>query len=71
VPSESPPSSEQIRATLAAAHQEKFGSRDDAALSAALDTTSQALALLLGEELGAYDAEPDFITGSSEKEPSA
>ena len=71
MPSDSPPSAEQIRANLAAAHTEKFGSRDDAALSAALDSTSRAVAVLLGEELGAFDSEPDFITGSSEKEPSA
>jgi hypothetical protein len=68
---DSPISAEQIRADLAAAHEQTFGSRSDEALCAALDTTSQAVALLLANELGAYESEPDFITGSSQKEPSA
>lgn len=68
MPPQSTIAAEQIRANLAAAHAEKFGSRTDDALSAALETTSHAIALLLDQELGAYESEPDFITGSSEKE---
>jgi hypothetical protein len=71
VPADSPFSAEQIRANLGAAHADRFGLRGDEALSAALDTTSQAVALLLNEDIGAYESEPDFITGSSEKETSA
>jgi hypothetical protein len=64
-------SAEQVRADLTAAHAQKFGPRTDEWLSAAIETTSQAIVLLSTQSLGAYDSEPDFITGSSEKEPSA
>ena len=62
---------EQVRAQLTAAHLEKFGARSDEWLTAAIDTTSSAVAILSSEAMGAYDSEPDFITGSSEKERSA
>jgi hypothetical protein len=62
---------EQLRAQLTVAHAERFGSRADEWLSAAIETTAHAIALLSSTTLSAYDPEPDFITGSSDKEPSA
>ncbi|MFN0071663.1 MAG: hypothetical protein ACKVVP_09285 [Chloroflexota bacterium] len=65
---------DQIRADLARAHSSVFGSRADDALEGLIDSTSQALSLLSQaspEDLGACDAEPDFITGTSEQERTA
>jgi hypothetical protein len=64
-------SPENIRAGLASAHAALFGERSDDALAVLLDSTAQSIAVISRHALGAYDAEPDFITGSSEKEPSA
>lgn len=64
-------SAEQIRADLEHAHAAVFGARSDEALASLLDSTAQALYTLASRELSAYEAEPDFITGSSEREASA
>jgi len=61
-------SQEEIRAGLASAHAAKFGERSDDALAAALDATTQAIAVISSQPIGAYGVEPDFITGSSESE---
>ena len=63
------PSPEQIRTQLTAAHTAQFGARTEEGLTGLIETTAQAIALVLGQSLDAYQSEPDFITGSSEKEP--
>ena len=65
------PSPEQIRTQLTAAHTAQFGARNDEALSSLIETTAQAIALVMEHSLDAYQSEPDFITGSSEKESPA
>jgi hypothetical protein len=60
---------EQVRADLARAHAAVFGTREDDALAAQIDGTANSLAIIAQRSLGAFDAEPDFITGSSAKEP--
>ena len=66
-----PSSPEEIRSVIAAAHAARFGSRSDEALSGLMQGTAEAIAQVMSQSLGAYEAEPDFITGSSEKEPTA
>lgn len=71
MPLSSSTSPEAIRDALGRAHAAVFGTRDDEALTTHLAGTAQSLATIAERSLGAFDAEPDFITGSSEKEVTA